>query len=228
MARRARYRYQYTYKRRLALKRAQKISAQKRKRMALGVLGVGVAIGAVYAGSKVYKRNNGNVGAQVQDVTPPAAKPDNAPLIRHRVGPAPSVGSASAPAQRMAAQTMGHARVMVTGSRDWADAQAIEDALEGQLVEHGAITLVHGAARGADSIADKWARRRIAEGAKIHVERYPANWNKYGKRAGPLRNQKMVDLGADVVLGFPIAGSVGTRHAMKAARKAGIRVIDLG
>lgn len=223
-----RARYQYTYKRQRALKKAQLASAKKRKRMALGVLGVGVAVGAVYAGSKVYGRRNNNVAAQVTSLTPPAAMPDTSSFASARMPVGRSVGRASAPAQRMARDTMSHARVMVTGSRNWSNAQAIEDALEGQLVEHGAITVVHGAARGADSIADNWAKAKIAQGAKVKVESYPAEWNKYGKSAGPKRNQQMVDLGATVVLGFPIGQSVGTRHAMGAARKSGIRVIDLG
>lgn len=228
-ARRRYAKYRYTYKRQRALQRAQKISAQKRKRIALGVLGAGVAIGVVYAGSKVYRRNNSNVGAQVQDVTPPAAVQH---VMPSRSRPTGAVRATAAPAStaatRLAGQTMSHTRVMVTGSRNWSNAQAIQDALEGQLVEHGAITVVHGAARGADSIADNWAKAKIAQGAKVKVEAHPAEWDRYGKSAGPKRNQKMIDLGAKVVLAFPLGKSVGTRHAMGAARKAGIPVIDHG
>jgi len=70
--------YQFTYKRKVALKKAQLVSARKRKRMAMGVLGVGVAIGAVYAGSRVYKRKNNNVAAQVKSLNPPQAQLDRA------------------------------------------------------------------------------------------------------------------------------------------------------
>lgn len=224
MARRARYRYTYTYKRQRALKKAQAASARKRKRMALGVLAVGVGVGAVYAGTKVYKRNNNNVAAQVQSVTPPAATP-NPPRVRQGV---PQGGPSSSAARSAASTTMGFKRILITGSRDWADAQTVHDALEGQLVEHGSIVVVHGAARGADSIADSWAKKKKAEGHKVEVESYPADWNRHGKAAGPIRNQQMVDLGAHVTLAFPLGKSVGTRHAMRAAQKAGIRVINYG
>lgn len=56
------------------------------------------------------------------------------------------------------------------------------------------------------------------------VERHPAEWDKHGKAAGPIRNQKMVDLGATVCLAFPLPGSRGTAHCMSAARKASIPV----
>ena len=53
-----RTRYQYTYKRKVALKKAQLASARKRKRLAVGVLAVGVAAGAVYAGRRVSNRSD--------------------------------------------------------------------------------------------------------------------------------------------------------------------------
>lgn len=105
------------------------------------------------------------------------------------------------------------------------------------------VTVVHGGARGADAIAD-----RIARAWGMRVEDYPVtrqDWEacapecKPGHRrkrpdgttfcpsAGNRRNQRMVDLGADLCLGFPKdAGWSGTRDCMTKAAAAGIRVID--
>jgi hypothetical protein len=70
---------------------------------------------------------------------------------------------------------------------------------------------------GADAIAE-----RFWEANGMPVERHPADWKTFGKAAGPKRNQEMVDLGADVCLAFPMKGSRGTMHCMKAAKAAGI------
>lgn len=67
-----------------------------------------------------------------------------------------------------------------------------------------AITIVHGGARGVDELAGK-----LAAGAGYDVEVHEANWVKLGKGAGPIRNQEMVDLGANLVLAFPAVGSKG-------------------
>jgi len=81
------------------------------------------------------------------------------------------------------------------------------------------ITLVHGGAPGADYLAGE-----VASALGWQVEVHPAHWGLYGKAAGPLRNQRMVDLGADICVAFPIATSRGTYDCMKRARSAGIPV----
>ena len=61
------------------------------------------------------------------------------------------------------------------------------------------------------------------------VEAYAANWLLHGNSAGPIRNQRMVDLRpvANVCVGAPLGKSPGTRDCMARARKAGIRVVDV-
>ena len=116
-------------------------------------------------------------------------------------------------------------RVLITGSRGWEDrltiARAMLDAADGVTDE---IVIVHGLCpTGADEIADDFA-----EFMNWKIEAYPADWNKHGRAAGPIRNQQMVDLGADICLAFPLGESRGTRHCMQAAEKAGIKVINHG
>lgn len=114
-------------------------------------------------------------------------------------------------------------RILVTGSRFWEDKQTIHDALEKQreLAAGRSMVVVQGGARGADRIASQWARRNGAK-TECHV----ADWQKHGSRAGIIRNQNMVDRGADVCLAFPLGESRGTRHCMEAAMAAGIPVVE--
>jgi hypothetical protein len=81
------------------------------------------------------------------------------------------------------------------------------------------VTVVHGAARGADTIAGELAR-----GFGMKVEIHPANWEEYHRAAGPIRNQEMVDLGADICLAFLMPNSKGTADCIRRARKARIKV----
>lgn len=120
-------------------------------------------------------------------------------------------------------------RVLVTGSRDWRDRHAVWNALHEELRRSPeGIVVVHGAARGADDIADRWAWGMHQSGYKVMVEDHPADWNGLGKRAGIIRNQQMVDLGADVCHAFPLRDSIGTRHCMSRAIAAGIPIINHG
>lgn len=113
-------------------------------------------------------------------------------------------------------------RVLVTGSRDWTDREAIREALyaiDGNCETDDSLTLVHGAALGADSIAAE-----IASKGGWGVEAHPADWERHGKRAGFLRNAEMVALGADVCLAFIKDGSRGATMCADLAEKAGIHV----
>ncbi len=108
-------------------------------------------------------------------------------------------------------------RILVTGSRTWQRRDVIHAALR---VAPAGSTVVHGAARGADTIADT-----VAKSLGLHVEDYPADWKRYGKAAGPIRNSAMVKLGANVCLAFsydPERG--GTGDCVRKARRAGIPV----
>lgn len=114
-------------------------------------------------------------------------------------------------------------RILVTGSRDWCDQQAVWDALAPiarALPADQDLVLVHGGCpTGADAMCDEWAR---GFGAVIEV--HPANWVRHGRAAGPRRNAEMVNLGADVCLAFIRNGSRGASHTAALAEQAGIPV----
>jgi hypothetical protein len=112
-------------------------------------------------------------------------------------------------------------RVLVTGSRDWEDWRAVCRAFADIECAHPGerFTLIHGTCTGADTIADTEAQR-----LGWAIERHPAKWLEHGKAAGPIRNQEMVDSGADICLAFIKDNSRGATHCANAAEKAGIAV----
>lgn len=138
---------------------------------------------------------------------------------------------------------MSSLRILVTGSRDWTDRATIRRALVKALDQNwtgGRAVLVHGGARGADTIAEEeWRILRDlgpirTDGpaeppgwwlAGLDIEAHPARWGDYGKRAGMVRNAEMVRAGVTVCLAFPLGESRGTRGCMALAEKAGIPVI---
>lgn len=107
-------------------------------------------------------------------------------------------------------------KILVCGSRDWTDTAAIHQRLN-QLL--GPVTVIHGAAKGADRIAANWAALKGHE-----TQAFPADWTRHGKRAGILRNLEMLDRNPDLVIAFQIGNSHGTQHTINEARRHGIPV----
>lgn len=114
-------------------------------------------------------------------------------------------------------------RVLVTGSRTWTDHDVVRDALVAARYQQDGMVVVHGACpSGADAIASWWVRQFRHLG--ITEEAHPADWAQRGLAAGPIRNQHMVNLGADVCLAFIHNGSRGASHTARIAEQAGIPV----
>lgn len=111
-------------------------------------------------------------------------------------------------------------KVLVTGGRDYANAQKVDEALSALAIKYGRIThLIHGGAPGWDTLAADWAWD-----LGIQVVTCKANWDFYPKNAaGPIRNRAMGQLGADVCLAGP--GGSGTAHMIEEAEKVHIEVL---
>ena len=95
---------------------------------------------------------------------------------------------------------MAELRILVTGSRSWTDRYIIRRALLRVVRDRDPqlVTVVVGAARGADTLADQ-----IARGYGWSVEQHPAGgFVQHGRERWRVRNQHMVDLGADTCLVF--------------------------
>ena len=89
--------------------------------------------------------------------------------------------------------------------------------MENELSRYANVTIIHGDAKGADKAADRCAKKW-----GWTVERYPADWNTYGKSAGIIRNTQMLDLQPDKVIAFWDGKSRGTLHTITEAQKRGI------
>lgn len=81
--------------------------------------------------------------------------------------------------------------------------------------------IISGMANGVDTVAIEWAVMNWCS-----LEEYPADWKQYGKAAGPIRNQRMLDEGKpDLVIAFP--GGRGTADMVRKAKAAGIEVREI-
>ena len=116
-------------------------------------------------------------------------------------------------------------RILVTGSRDWADLDCTYANLATAVFQHVPAVIVHGACpTGADAQAAWWVRMH-GHTLGVTEERHPANWRPGAKRdrsAGFRRNAEMVALGADLCLAFIRNGSPGASHTARLAEAAGI------
>lgn len=109
-------------------------------------------------------------------------------------------------------------RIIVCGGRDYDDAETVTAVI--MALHPDVVTIVHGDAPGADSLA-----RMVGTGLGFEVEHHPADWKRHGKAAGPIRNQQMLDAGADLVIAFP--GGRGTADMVKRAKGAGVPVLEV-
>jgi len=73
--------------------------------------------------------------------------------------------------------------------------------------------IVSGTCRGADLLGERYAREH-----NIPVKQFPPDWNKHGKRAGPIRNRQMAEYG-DSVIAFLTPDSRGTRSRIAIAEE---------
>ncbi len=112
-------------------------------------------------------------------------------------------------------------RVLVCGGRTFDDRPMLLRVMDRIHATREITTIIHGAARGADLLAGAWAVMR-----RVPVQEFPADWNRHGKAAGPIRNQRMLDEGKpDLVVGFP--GGTGTRDMLTRAERAGVMRYEL-
>src|SRR5258707_10540748 len=111
-------------------------------------------------------------------------------------------------------------RVLVCGGREYENAAFLFRMLDSLHVLHQFRDLMQGGARGADALAKRWAGKH----PEIVQWEYKAEWNKYGKAAGPIRNRRMLEWLPDLVVAFP--GDTGTANMVEQARAAGVEVIE--
>ena len=120
-------------------------------------------------------------------------------------------------------------RVLVCGGRNYGsqDGQldrlrrTLDAALDAAQSAGKVAVIIHGNARGADLLADQYAREK-----SIRVLPFPADWNLYGRRAGPIRNKLMLTESQPHVI-IACKGGNGTAHMMKIGKEAGVPVVEI-
>ncbi|MFI5405141.1 MAG: SLOG family protein [Nitrososphaerales archaeon] len=113
-------------------------------------------------------------------------------------------------------------KILICGDRHWSNYWAIYDVIS--RLDRSSV-IIHGAAKGADTTAGI-----IAKKLGFEVVSVPAEWEKYGRAAGPIRNKVMLDMNPDLVLAFhtDIENSKGTKNMVEIAKKKGVETIIYG
>lgn len=127
-------------------------------------------------------------------------------------------------------------RILVCGSRNYTDYRRLSEALDTLCYDRDWITekddygnwlpacrIVTGKAKGADELAATWAVVGWTD-----LREYPADWEKHGRAAGPIRNKEMLEKeDPDLVVAFPSEEKIspGTKHMISIAEKTGYTVI---
>lgn len=112
-------------------------------------------------------------------------------------------------------------RVIIAGSRHYADYSQLRDVCDNLLADKcqtHRIVIISGGAQGADSLGENYARER-----GYALKRYPAQWDKYGRAAGPIRNAEMAR-NADALVLFWNGKSRGSLNMKQEAEKIGLPV----
>ena len=100
-------------------------------------------------------------------------------------------------------------KLIIAGGRDFNDYELLQNTILPLLPS---ITeIVSGTCRGADQLGERFAHEH-----NIPIKQFPANWNLYGKSAGPRRNEQMAQY-ADACIVFWDGTSSGTKHMIKMA-----------
>ena len=110
-------------------------------------------------------------------------------------------------------------RLLVCGSRKWQDKEAIFTILDlfKASLNKEELIIIEGQCYGADLIAEEWAISR-----NVPFEGKPAEWSKYGKAAGMIRNKEMLESCPDFVLAFTDSFTGGTKNMVNLAKKKNI------
>jgi len=90
----------------------------------------------------------------------------------------------------------------------------LDDALQAtpELFENS--ILITGCARGVDKFSEEWYRLKIGS----NVQRFPAEWGKYGRAAGHVRNKAMAKE-ADFLIAIWNGSSLGTKGMIELMKK---------
>lgn len=110
-------------------------------------------------------------------------------------------------------------RVIIAGGRDFSDYNLLSTTMDHFLSRvNDEIIVVCGKARGADTLGELYAKER-----GYLVQYFPADWERYGKSAGYIRNTEMAK-NADTLVAFWDGSSRGTKNMIETAQRYGLSI----
>jgi hypothetical protein len=105
-------------------------------------------------------------------------------------------------------------KVVIAGCRDYADYNEAKCFIDECLLNiNEDIVILSGCANGADKLGERYAVEN-----NLGIERYPAQWERFGRAAGPIRNKTMVE-NSDLIICFWDSKSRGTKSLLSLAEK---------
>ncbi len=114
--------------------------------------------------------------------------------------------------------------VLVCGGRDYDDWHKVDRVLSSIHRRERINLIIHGAQRGADTLASEWAQKHGIRERAFPVTQ--ADWDRYGRAAGPMRNAKMLaEARPNLCISFP--GGSGTADMTARAKLAGVRTLEI-
>ena len=108
-------------------------------------------------------------------------------------------------------------KTIIAGSRNFYGYAVLEEMIN--VITWEITEVVSGGAKGVDKMGELWA-----DDHNVPLIRFPAEWDKYGKAAGYIRNKQMAEY-ADALIAIQLQGSKGTANMITLAREMGLKVI---
>lgn len=101
-----------------------------------------------------------------------------------------------------------HEKILVCGSREYSDYEKLKEVLDSITLwyERDEISIISGGAEGADSLAKEYCKNR-----NLQIEEVLPDWEKYGRKAGYIRNKQMIEMNPYMVIAFWDGKSSGTK-----------------
>lgn len=116
--------------------------------------------------------------------------------------------------------------ILVCGGRHFTDYPLLCSVLDSSIGNMCDMEIVSGHCQGAERLGEIYAEEH-----GFSVKMFPAEWEKYQRKAGPIRNRQMIDyikpFANRFVVAFTSENTVGTRYTMSLAKKAGIPVMEI-
>jgi len=109
-------------------------------------------------------------------------------------------------------------KLIIAGSRNFHDYNSVEQKINDLVKLNFPSCVISGCCQGADRIGELWAEKN-----NTPVVKFPADWDKFGKQAGPIRNKQMAEY-ADALILIWDGKSKGSKNMLEEAKKSGLAI----